>query len=183
MRQRFEDILAECLEAVTAGQRTIEECLALYPQWSDRLEPLLRLGSRLDQTPVPGPDPSFQQEARERFLAAGRAWAARSPQPRRFLPALPRLPQWRWRPIGRPALQGWHRPAVTAALGLLIALFGFSSFVVASAGDPLPGDWRSPVKRLTERPRLTFTFGEDARRDYRISLAEERTHEVQELVA
>ena len=42
MRQRFEDILAECLEAVTAGQRTIEECLALYPQWSDRLEPLLR---------------------------------------------------------------------------------------------------------------------------------------------
>jgi hypothetical protein len=69
------------------------------------------------------------------------------------------------------------------AAAVLIAFFGFSFFVVASAGDSLPGDWRYPVKRLTERTRLTLTFGEDARRDYRIGLAEERLHEVQGLAS
>jgi hypothetical protein len=70
---------------------------------------------------------------------------------------------------------------MTAAV--LIAFVGFSSFVVASAGDTVPGDWRYPVKRFTERTRLTFTFGEDARRGYRIRLAEERLEEVQKLAS
>jgi hypothetical protein len=183
MKQRFEDILAECLQAVSAGQRTIEDCLALYPQWSDRLEPLLRLGSRLDQTSLPGPNPSFQEAARERFLSATRARAALPQRPRRLLPTLPRLPQWNWRLAGGPALHGRRRAAATIAAALLVVFLGFSSFVVASAGDSLPGDWRYPVKRLTERTRLTFTFGENARRGYRIGLAEERLREVQQLAA
>jgi len=183
MKQRFEEILAECLEAVATGRHTVEECLALYPQWSDRLEPLLRLAYRLAQAPFPEPDPSFREAARERFLAAAQARAAVSRQPRRFLPALPR---WSWRPVfniqmGRPA--SWRRVAATMAAALLIGFLGFSSFVVASAGGSLPGDWRYPVKRFTEHARLTFTFGENARRDYRIGLAEERLHEVQEMAS
>lgn len=186
MKQRFEEILAECLEAVTTGQRTIEECLALYPHWRDRLEPLLRLGYRLGQAPLPEPDSAFQEAARQRFLAAAQARPVASRQPRRLLPALPALSRWSWRPLfnlqmGRPA--GWRRVAATMAAAFLIGFFGFSSFAVATAGDSLPGDWRYPVKRLTERTRLTFTFGEDARREYRIRLAEERLHEVQELAS
>jgi hypothetical protein len=186
MKRRFEEILAECLEAVTTGQRTVEECLALYPDWRDRLEPLLRLGYRLGQAPLPEPDSAFRKAARERFLSAAQARAVVSRRPRRFLPALPVLSRWRWRPVfnvqmGRPV--EWRRMAVTMAVAFLIGFVGFSSFVVASAGDSLPGDWRYPVKRLTERTRLTFTFGEDARRDYRIGLAEERLHEVQKMAS
>ena len=181
MKQRFEEILAECLEAVTTGQRTVEECLALYPDWRDRLEPLLRLGYRLGQAPLPEPDSAFREAARERFLAAAQARAVVSRRPRRFLPALPVLSRWSWRLDAR--LPGWRRVAATMAVALLIGFVGFSSFAVATAGDSLPGDWRYPVKRLTERTRLTFTFGEDARRDYRIGLAEERLHEVQEMAS
>jgi hypothetical protein len=186
MKQRFEEILAECLEAVTTGQRTVEECLALYPDWRDRLEPLLRLGCRLGQAPLPEPDSAFQEAARERFLAAAQGRAEAPRQPWRFLPALPALSRWRWRPVfnlqmGRPA--GWRRVAAAMAAAFLIGFVGFSSFAVATAGDSLPGDWRYPVKRLAERTRLTFTFGEDARRDYRIDLAEERLYEVQELAS
>jgi hypothetical protein len=185
MKQSFEEILAECLEAVTAGRRTVEECLSLYPQWSDRLEPLLRLGLRLGDASFPEPDPSFRQAARERFLSATQARAAQPQQPRRLLPALPALPQWRWHlPRVRLAFEApsdWRRVATTMTAALLVGFFGFSTFVVASSGDSLPGDWRYSVKRLTERTRLAFTFGDDARRDYRISLAEERLHEVQEL--
>jgi len=180
MKQRFEEILAECLEAVTTGQRTVEDCLALYPRWRDRLEPLLRLGYRLGQAPLPEPDSAFREAARERFLAAAQARPVIARRPRRFLPALPVLSRWSWRPAPAP---GWRRVAATMAAAFVIGFVGFSSFVVASAGGSLPGDWRYPVKRLTERTRLTFTFGEDARRDYRISLAEERLHEVQEMVS
>ena len=186
MKQRFEEILAECLEAVTTGQRTVEECLALYPHWRDRLEPLLRLGCRLGQAPLPEPGSAFQEAARERFLAAAQGRAEAPRQPRRFLPALPALSRWSWRPVfnlqmGRPA--GWRRVAAAMTVAFLIGFVGFSSFVMATAGDSLPGDWRYPVKRLAERTRLTFTFGEDARRDYRIDLAEERLHEVQGLAS
>jgi len=185
MKQSFEEILAECLEAVNAGRRTVEECLSLYPQCSDRLEPLLRLGLRLGDASFPEPDPSFRQAARERFLSATQARAAQPQQPRRLLPALPALPQWRWHlPRVRLAFDApsdWRRVATTMTAALLVGFFGFSTFVVASSGDSLPGDWRYSVKRLTERTRLAFTFGDDARRDYRISLAEERLHEVQEL--
>jgi hypothetical protein len=186
MKRRFEEILAECLEAVTTGRRTVEGCLALYPDWRDRLEPLLRLGYRLGQAPLPEPDSAFRKAARERFLAAAQARAMVSRRPRRFLPALPVLSRWRWRPVfnvqtGRPA--EWRRVAATMAVAFLIGFVGCSFLVVASAGDSLPGDWRYPVKRLTERTRLTFTFGEDARRDYRIGLAEERLHEVQKMAS
>ena len=186
MKRRFEEILAECLEAVNTGQLTVEECLALYPHWRDRLEPLLRLGCRLGQAPLPEPDSAFQEAARERFLAAAQGRAEASRQPRRFLPALPVLSRWSWRPVfnlqmGRPA--GWRRVAAAMTVAFLIGFVGFSSFAVATAGDSLPGDWRYPVKRLAERTRLTFTFGEDARRDYRIDLAEERLHEVQGLAS
>jgi hypothetical protein len=180
MKRRFEEILAECLEAVTTGQRTVEKCLALYPQWRDRLEPLLWLGHRLGQASFPEADPAFQEAARERFLAAAQARAAVSRRPRRFLPALPVLSRWSWRPASAPS---WRRVAATMAAALLIGFVGFSSFVVASAGDSLPGDWRYPVKQLTERTRLALTFGEDARREYRIRLAEERLHEVQGLAS
>jgi hypothetical protein len=186
MKPRFEEILAECLEAVTTGERSVEECLALYPDWRDRLEPLLRLGQRLGQVPLPEPDSAFRKAARERFLSAIEAGAVAPRRPRRFLPALPALSGWRWHPVfsvhkGRPT--EWRRVALTMAAAFLIGFVGFSSFAVATAGDSLPGDWRYPVKRFAERTRLTFTFGEDARRDYRISLAEERLHEVQELAS
>lgn len=178
--RRFEDVLAECLEAVTAGQRTIDECLTLYPHWSDRLRPLLQLGSRLEVASSTEPSPVFRQAARERFLAAARSRASAPSQPQGWLPAARAHWQRVWRPV--PAV-GARRAAAVLTAALVIAFLGFSSFVIASAGDSVPGDWRYPVKRLTERTRLTFTFGEDARRAYRISLAEERLQEVQKLAS
>ncbi len=180
MKRRFEDILAECLEAVTTGQRTIDQCLALYPQWADRLRPLLRLSSRLEEAASAEPSPVFRQAARERFLAAARSRASAPSQPQGLLPAARAYWQRVWRPV--PAA-GARRAAAALTAAVLIVFLGFSSFVVASAGDSVPGDWRYPVKRLTERTRLTFTFGEDARRAYRISLAEERLQEVQKLAS
>lgn len=175
MNRQFEDALAECLEAITQGQRNIDQCLALYPQWARRLEPLLRVAMSLGEA-YAGEEPSAarQAEARQRFLAAARARQALALGPRRPLLPIPWPPR-----LPGPAL----RPALAALVLAVFAFVGFSSFTLATAGDALPGDWRYPVKRLTERARLTFVFGEDARRSFRIGLAEERLEEVEGLAA
>jgi len=180
MGRSFDEILAECLEAVAQGQRTVEDCLALYPENAAQLESLLRVGSLLDEMRLPEADPAFQRAARERLLAGAQARTTPSRGLRGLLPPLRALGQWRWHMA--PATP-WRRMAATLALAVLVGFVGFSSFVVASAGDSVPGDWRYPVKRLTERARLTFTVGDDARRDYRITLAEERLYEVQKMAS
>src|SRR3989304_8662613 len=151
MRRSLDDILVECLEAVAQGQRTVEDCLTLYPESAERLEAELRFALHLRQT-YAGPEPQadFQAAARERFLSATQARAAHPQDPRRLLPALPALPQWRWHlprvrfAAGPPS--DWRRMAATMTAALLIGFFGFSTFVVASAGDSLPGDWRYSIK-------------------------------------
>jgi hypothetical protein len=191
MGRHLEDILTECLEAVAQGQRTVEDCLILYPESAEHLEPELRLALRLREAYYDaGPPADFQAAARERFLSAVQARGVASrparrllPVPvlisrlRRPLPALALFSRLHW----RPAPAGWRPVAAAIALSFIVGFLGFSTFAVASSGDSLPGDWRYPVKRLTERTRLAFTFGDDARRDYRITLAEERLHEVQKL--
>lgn len=172
--RRFEDILDECMASVAEGRRTVEECLALNPRWAQRLEPLLRLATDLHDVYTARPSAARQAEGRRRFLAAahGQPWPA--PTPRRpvlAIPWPPRLP----RHVPRPALA-----ALAAVLLLVVA---FPSFLLATSGDAMPGDWRYPAKRTSERLRFAFVFGEDARRSFRIGLAEERLDELEALVA
>jgi hypothetical protein len=174
VNRQYEDALADCLEAIAQGQCSIDECLARYPQWARRLEPLLRVAVSLGEAYADEPSPARQADARQRFLAAARARQTLALGPRRPLLAIPWPPR-----LPGPAL----RPALAAVAVAVLVFVGFSSFTLATAGDALPGDWQYPVKRFTERARLAFVFGEDARRGYRIGLAEERVEEVEGLVA
>ena len=197
MRDRFQERLNECLEALSSGQRTLEECLAMYPQEAARLEPLLRTALRLRETLSveprsefaaaarqrfvvasgqglmealrAGPRPSFVRAARERFLAAAQRMVVAG-QGRRWRAS---LPQW----VGSLYL----RPATAALTAVLLLFLGFGGFAVTTSGDALPGDWNYSVKRATENVRLTFAFSEGARRDLKIERAGERLYEIQGL--
>jgi len=197
MRDRFQERLNECLEALSSGQRTLEKCLAMYPQEAARLEPLLRTALRLRETLSVEPRSEFAAAARQRFVVAsgqGLMEALRA-GPRssfvraareRFLAAAQRmvvagqgrgwrvsLPQWG---------AGLYLRPLTAALTAVLLLFlGFGGFAVSTSGDALPGDWNYSVKRATENVRLTFAFSEGARRDLKIERAGERLYEIQGL--
>jgi len=173
--QSFDEILAECLEAVTSGRRAIDDCLERYPQHASRLAPLLETAIRLRQAQAVEPPPALQGAVRQRFLAAARSRQAAARPRRRLLPA---LTPWRWQILPSPA---WRPLAAGLTASVLVAFLAFSSVITVTAQDSVPGDWQYPVKRLTERTRLAFTFGEDARRSYRIHLAEERLREVEVL--
>ena len=198
MRDRFQERLNECLEALSSGQRTLEECLAMYPQEAARLEPLLRTALRLRETlSVVEPRSEFAAAARQRFVVAGGQGLMEAlragPRPsfvraarERFLAAAQRmvvagqgrgwrasLPQW----VGSLYL----RPATAALTAVLLLFLGFGGFAVTTSGDALPGDWNYSVKRATENVRLTFAFSEGARRDLKIERAGERLYEIQGL--
>ncbi|MDI6858186.1 MAG: DUF5667 domain-containing protein [Dehalococcoidia bacterium] len=188
---KFEDHLNECLTALLNGERTVEECLALYPEEARRLEPLLRTGLSLKGALQVEPRAAFAEAARGRLLemsgqslsdalnAGPRPSFARAAR-QRFLAAAQKMfeARQRWRfPLPAPSLRAL---SVTVS-AVVIVFFSLGTFLVATSGDALPGDWRYPVKRASENVRMTFTFDGDARRDLRLSLASERLSEIEEL--
>lgn len=204
MKDRFEDRLNECLEALLSGRWTLEECLVRYPEGAARLRPLLLTALRLGETLAAEPGEAFRQAARERFLVVTgqrlREALAAEPRPsfveaarQRFLLAAQRLLPvgegrgWRLRLPGLlPPVPTWQRVPVAAtalAMALLVSFFAFSTYAVATSGDVLPGDWQYPIKRGTERVRLTFAFSEGAHRAVELDVLEERLWEVEALAA
>ncbi len=197
MKDRFQERLSECLEALSSGQRTLDECLALYPEEAPRLEPLLRTALSIGQTLSVEPRPEFAAAARRRFLGATGQHLAEAlrVEPRtsfvqaareRFLAAAQRMigagEARRWRsPLPRLAMAAPLRPVAASVLALLLMFVGFGTFAVTTSGNALPGDWRYPVKRTTEDVRLAFAFSDGARRDLNIDLAEERLWEIETL--
>lgn len=188
MTREFEERLNECLEALSSGQRTLEECLAMYPEDAPRLEPMLRTATLLHHTLAAKPRDEFATAARERFLkmSAPRLQKSLSFEPRpsfvmaarrRFLAAAQQMVREkkpdRWRPA--------FRVAQFASAASVILFMGIGSFALSTSADALPGDWRYPVKRTVEDVRYTLTFGEGGRQQLDIDYAHERLNEIEKL--
>jgi hypothetical protein len=188
LSKQFEERLNECLEALSSGQRTLEECLSMYPEDASRLEPMLRTAMLLNDALAAKPREEFAVSARERFLRMTEPRLQESfsfePRPsfvmaarRRFLAAAQQMvgektPD-RWRPA--------FRVAQFASAAFVILFLGIGSFAVSTSAGALPGDWRYPVKRSVEDIRYTLTVGEGARQELEINYAHERLSEIQKL--
>jgi uncharacterized membrane protein YgcG len=156
----FEALLEEAISRLERGG-TVEDCLARYPEYAGRLEPLLRMAAFSMRTLA------YTEMASEAALVAGKqrflvaAQGKPAPQTRRSLSLFP--------------LQ--MRGLVTAALVVLILVVVGGGLVVASAGS-LPGDLLYPVKLATEQARLLLTFDVHARDQLLAEFAQERRAEV-----
>lgn len=190
MSRKFEERLNECLEALSSGQRTLEECLAMYPDDAQRLEPALRTAMLLSSVLAAQPRREFATSARERFLRVTGSHLQESlsfePRPsfvmaarQRFLAAAQQMVRERKPARWRPAF----RVAQFAAAAAAVVFMGFGSFAVTTSADALPGDWRYPVKRTVEDIRYTLAFGEGARQQLDIEYTQERLTEIQKMAA
>lgn len=188
MSNRFEERLNECLEALSSGQRTLEECLSMYPEDASRLEPMLRTAMLLNDALAAKPREEFAVSARERLLRMTEPRLQESlsfePRPsfvmaarRRFLAAAQQMVREkkpdRWRPA--------FRVAQFASAAFVILFLGIGSFAVSTSADTLPGDWRYPVKRSVEDIRYTLAFGEGTRQQLEIDYVHERLTEIEKL--
>jgi len=133
------DALEDCLERLQAGA-SLEQVLALYPQWAKEMRPLLESALLAWSLRVTAPVPEASM-ARSRALFIEKAVAQ---------------PQHR----GLFDLKLCFKYSLFAALCAVVILTIGTSFVSAQS---LPGDILYPVKLAGEQTRLLFTTNTDQR--------------------
>src|SRR5574340_615816 len=63
----FDQILDECIEEMTSGSATLEQCLLRHPEEAGQLEPLLRAALGLSRSTKLRPSAAFKVSARMRL--------------------------------------------------------------------------------------------------------------------
>jgi hypothetical protein len=155
--REFNDILDECLERIITRGETVEQCLAVYPEYAAELEPLLRTSLTARDALDIRPRPEFRERARHQFRAALQEAQERKERRPLFFGL-----QLRW------------ATAVTVVLVLILASGG----TVAAAGDSMPDDALYPVKVTTENVRLALTFSDLGKAEMYARLADKRVNEI-----
>lgn len=127
---QFAAVLSQCMEDVQRQYRTLDECLQTYPQYADRLKPLLVAG--LITTRMARPQLS------------NKSVAALENRLRAEVQTSPRRPQRR-----TSTGYGFRRLAAVLVIALFLAV-GSSAGLVAASANTLPGDPLYGIKRLWE---------------------------------
>lgn len=64
--ESFTRVLADCVEALQEGGKTLEDCLERYPQYREQLQPLLETAQALSgHQPKAQPSPHFIVDLKE----------------------------------------------------------------------------------------------------------------------
>ena len=158
MREDLKDILDDCLDRITTGGESVEQCLECYPDRSRELEPLLRAALSAKKALSAEPRRQFQHEAKTRFLYALAQKGEKGKHGWGF-----------W---------GWHHRWAMAIVAVFALVIMCGSTVGAST-NALPGDLLYPVKIATEKIQAFFTFGSDAKAELYLKLAERRVEEIE----
>jgi hypothetical protein len=127
----FDDILAQCLDEVLRGQKSLADCLTAYPAYAADLKPALQIGLLTARLKSPEMNPQ-SVDALEIRLRAQHAQM----RPTRSL-NISRLPL------------GISRLAAAIAVIVILTL-GSGAGLVAASADDVPGDTLYGVKRLWE---------------------------------
>jgi hypothetical protein len=148
MNNDLETILDTCLYQIEEGGSSVDECLALYPDYAAQLKPLLLAATKLSRAREIMPDPSYKMRARSQL----NTYMQQYPQRKRVSPVL-----WRF----------------SIAFATVMTLFLASG--TAFAQQAVPGDTLYNWKLTSEHVwRLTSTddLGVD------IALSERRMNEL-----
>ena len=155
MDREFEDILDECIDRITLKGEGIEQCLASYPAYSAKLEPLLQAALSATKATSAEPRPEFKAAAKYRLLSALQA----KREKRRESFVIGR--RWRWATLG------------VALLLLLLAGAG----TVAASTNSLPDEPLYRVKLAAERVQMFFTTSDMGKAKLHLKFAERRIKE------
>ena len=155
--REFENILDECLEKMLQG-KTVEQCLADYPDHAAALEPMLRTVVKARMATQITPRPEFKDRARHQFQAAIREMETKPVRERRgFFPSL--KPAW-------------------IALAALVAIVVAGGGTVYAASNSLPDSPLYQVKLATESVRLALTPSDIGKAELYAKFADERVEEI-----
>lgn len=163
------DALAACLDSIERGERTVEECLGLYPEHREELASLLGTASSVRERAGVSPRPGFRLTSRQRLLE--RLEPHQHPLKRWFL----RRTRKNAGPVFLPRLI----PLLTIILVLAVSLIGGGT--AYASGSALPGDGLYPLKLSIEGARL-FLADDAGDVSLTIQFAQNRAEEINALI-
>ncbi|MCK4471727.1 MAG: hypothetical protein KAW49_08060, partial [Anaerolineae bacterium] len=173
----FDQLLERCLQKM-ARTGDIEASLRRYPQYADRLHPLLEMAQATRRYYEAVPEaPGGLAVGRERLLAVAAQQRARGVS----VTSATRTTTTRTK--GRKMKLVLATRLVTVLLAVVVGTAALGGGIVWAAGDSLPGDLLYPVKLATEDVRLALASAPADQVDLALWLTEERAEEVQALVA
>ncbi len=167
MRVDLSAILASHLEAIEAGERTVEECLDMHPQHREALESLLTTALSVRASADYTPRPGYRQASRKRLVAKLRTT---SPVTSGQLDR--RIKQT------QPLLMRRAVALVAVVLVMLVSLFGAGA--VSASMNALPGDTLYGLKLAVENVRLGFS-GPEEDTDLQVEFLQNRLSEIEAL--
>ncbi len=156
MRLKIEEVLDKLLTKIEQG-RSVEDCLREYPEFSQELEPILRLSVKIKGLPKPEPSPevmsAFFWEV-EKVIAEQRA------------------PSFRFRLQRVLALA----PVRVVSLILLVIFVGWTT--LSFSARSMPGHILYPVKRFAEKVQHTLTVDQKSNAFLHLTFADRRANEL-----
>ena len=169
---KFEDILAECIDNVKAGKASVEDCLDRYPSMRGQLEPLLRIALEIREPPDVKPSPSFKMKARVRLMDQ--------------IHSRPAARRWPWsRYDGQMKSVAYVKRFSMSMAGVILAIVvALSAVGVGTAyasQASLPGDTLYPIKLATEQAGMVLVGDDIARAERALSFANKRVREMEAL--
>ena len=176
-RVSIEYALDDCLSRISRGE-DLSSCLDSYPKHAARLRELLSVATHVQDARKADPPPPRSLEAgRYRLLTEAarlraKQEAKQASWTRKFLPA---------RPQGTWPRSMLRRGLATAAIALLFLTVMWGGGAITSAKS-LPGDALYPLKRVSEKVRLAFTFDEQSRAALIHTFEQRRLDEVHSVV-
>lgn len=168
MNEPIVTILAKCLQMIEQGTASPEDCLTLYPDLREELEPLLNTALGLTSAPPVQPSETFRKVARQRLVNRI------SMRQRVTFQASPRLYRQKKPKIKRRFAMSW-----VLIITLIATLLGGGGVAYASSNS-LPGDMLYPVKTTLEDTRLLLA-SDEADIDLLLQFTDERIEEIEKL--
>jgi uncharacterized membrane protein YgcG len=174
-RVSFERSLEHCLQQL-ARMGDVEASLRRYPQYADRLRPLLEMAWAAHRHYDTVPEPlGGLAGGRERLLAVAAQQRARA------VPATPATTAAQRGGLEKPLAFAVRLVVVLLVVGVGTAVVGGG--IVWAASHSLPGDALYPVKVAVEDVRLALVSAPVDQVDRSLQLVEARAEEIQALVA
>ncbi len=173
----LQEALAWSLEEMEHGRKSIEECLARYPDLRPELQKLLLTAQALRQAPEVSPTVGFKLNARRRLIK--KLGIAAEPSVT-FGERIRKTVRGRFRPtsVRRRFAMSWLLIST-----IVLSVFAGGGVGLAYAADgAVPGDALYGVDMGVEALRLYFALDQEAKAELALHFADERLEELQELV-
>lgn len=193
LKSQFSEVLADCLDMLEGGEKSIQDCLSQYPEYAHQLEPLLLLSTRLKQAQGVNASRSFQQDAIIRFKK--QAEHQKTENQLTGWPVEDRVSTKKNQNIHRTAEKSENArklPIVNLfssrlAWALAVLIMVCSLFIVSGAAyassHAYPGMLLYPVKRNLEKVQVQFTNSPIQAQQYHLIFAARRLDEVNYLLS